>query len=112
VWVCGLLGILIAAASRSITETALFSAVSVPLLGHMSGVFRMPVPGSALAALESASPLRELHEALLELTAGGPPAGAIALSIWAIALPALVWAFGAQLHGALARVTRGGLEGA
>ena len=112
VWVCGLLGIVIAAASRSITETALFSAVSVPLVAHMSGVFRRPVPGTVSALVESASPLRALHEALAETTVSVPAAGGIALSIWAALLPALVWVFGAKLHAALGRVTRGGLEGA
>jgi hypothetical protein len=46
------------------------------------------------------------------MTVRGPSAGGVALLIWAIALPALVWTFGAHLHGALGRVTRGGLEGA
>ena len=112
VWVCGLFGILIAAASRSITETALFSAVSVPLVAHMSGVFRTPAPGSPSALLESASPFRALHEALLEMTVRGPSTGGVALLIWAILLPGLVWVLGAPLHGALGRVTGGGLEGA
>jgi hypothetical protein len=112
VWICGLLGIVIAAASRSITETALFSAVSVPLIAHMSGVFRTPAPDTPSALLESASPLRALHEALLEMTVRGPSAGSLALLIWAIVLPAVVWALGAHLHAGLGRVTRGGLEGA
>jgi hypothetical protein len=112
VWVCGLVGIVIAAASRSMTETALFAAVAVPLMAHMSGVFRTPAPGSLSSLLESASPLTALHETLLEMTAPGPAGGGMALLVWAIALPALVWLFGAQLHGALGRVTRGGLEGA
>lgn len=112
VWVSGLLGIVIAAASRSITETALFSAVSVPIIAHMSGVFRRPTPGTLSALVESASPLRALHEALAGMTASGPAAGGIALSVWAVVLPALVWVLAAKLHGALGRVTRGGLEGA
>jgi hypothetical protein len=112
VWVCGLIGIVVAAASRSITETALFSAVSVPLIAHMSGVFRRPTPGTLSALLESVSPLRALHEVLAETTVSAPAAGGIALSVWAVLLPALVWALGAKLHGALSRVTRGGLEGA
>jgi hypothetical protein len=112
VWVCGLLGIVIAAASRSITETALFAAVAVPLLAHVSGVFRTPAPGTPSALLENVSPLRALHEVLLEMTVRGPAAGGIALLVWAVLLPALVWFLGAQLHGALDRVTRGGLEGA
>jgi hypothetical protein len=112
VWVCSLLGIVIAAASRSITETALFSAVILPLIAHMSGVFRRPAPGTLSALVESASPLRALHEALAEMTVSVPASGGIALAIWAAFLPALVWALGAKLHAALGRVTRGGLEGA
>ena len=112
VWVCGLLGIVIAAASGSITETALFSAVSVPLLAHVSGVFHTPAANTPSALLETLSPLRSLHEILLEMTVRGPAVGGIALLVWALVLPVLVWLIGAQLHGALDRVTRGGLEGA
>lgn len=112
VWVGGLLGILIAAASRSIAETALFAAVTVPLLAHMSGVFRTPLPDTLSAALESISPLRVLHEDFLEITISAPPAGGVALLLWALALPALVWLLGPKLQSALGRQIRGGLEGA
>jgi hypothetical protein len=112
VWVGGLLGVVIAAASRSITETALFTAVSVPLLAHMSGVFRTPPPGTLSASLESISPLRALHEAFLEMTIGVPPAGGVALLLWALALPVVVWLLGPTLQRGLGRLIRGGLEGA
>jgi hypothetical protein len=111
VWVCGLLGILIAAASRSITETALFAAVAVPLLAHMSGVFRTP-DQSLATSFESVSPLRALHEVLLEITMGVTSAGATALLAWAIVLPGIVWLLAGRILTALARTTRGGLEGA
>jgi hypothetical protein len=112
VWVCGLLGILIAAATRSITETALFVAVFVPLLEHMSGVFHTPAAGGLSATLESASPLRALHEDLLQMTLGATSAGELALLVWAILLPVLVSLLAPRLLGALGRITRGGLEGA
>jgi hypothetical protein len=111
VWVCGLLGVVIAAASRSITETALFSAAAVPLIAHMSGVFRTP-DGSVSSTLESASPLRALHEALLDVTVGATSGGWIALLAWAILLPVPVSLLGPRILSALGRATRGGLEGA
>ena len=112
VWVWGFIGIIIAAASRSITETALFAAVTVPLLAHMSGVFRTSAPDTTSALLEGVSPLRALHEDLLEMIIAVPSAGGVALLIWAILLPSLVWLLGPQLVAALDRQTRGGLEGA
>jgi hypothetical protein len=111
VWVCGLLGILIAAASRSITETALFAAVAVPLLAHMSGVFRTP-DQSVATSFESASPFRALHEVLLEITMSVMSSGVLALLAWAILLPALVWLLAGRILSALSKTTRGGLEGA
>ncbi|MGE0159594.1 MAG: hypothetical protein AB7T31_09275 [Gemmatimonadales bacterium] len=111
VWVCGLLGIVIAAASRSITETALFAAVTVPLIAHMSGVFHTPAAGTRSAFLESVSPLSALHESLLGAAARGP-SGGLALLLWVLLLPALVWLLAANLQNALGRVIRGGLEGA
>jgi hypothetical protein len=112
VWVVGLIGIVIAAASRSLTETALFTAVAVPLLAHMSGVFRAPVPGSYQAFLESGSPFGALHEALLDMTVGAANGTGPGLIVWAIALPVAVGLLGPRLHAALGRVNRGGLEGA
>jgi len=112
VWVWGVIGIVIAAASRSITETALFAGVTVPLLAHMSGVFRTSAPETRSALLEGVSPLRALHEDLLEMIIAVPSAGGVALLIWAILLPLLVWLLGPRLVAALDRQTRGGLEGA
>lgn len=111
-WVCGLVGVIVAATSRSLTENALFAAVSVPLLAHMSGVFRTPDTGSYQGLLESASPFRALHEGLLDMTVGAPASGGLALLVWAILLPAAVGLMGPRLHAGLGRVSRGGLEGA
>lgn len=112
VWVCGLVGIIVAATSRSVTETALFAAVTVPLLAHMSGVFRTSAQGSYQALLEDGSPFRALHEGLLDMTVGAPAGGGGALLAWAILLPMAVGLLGPRLHAGLARVSRGGLEGA
>lgn len=112
VWTCGLVGIVVAATSRSITETALFTAVAVPLLAHMSGVFRTPATGSYQALLEGASPFRALHAALLDMTMGAGDGGGTAAALWAVALPIAIAALGPRLHAALSRVNRGGLEGA
>jgi hypothetical protein len=112
VWIAGLMGIVIAAASRSHTETALFTAVTVPLLAHMSGVFRTPAPGSYQALLELGSPFGALHEALLRMTIGAGGGDGPAMAVWAIGLPVAVVVFGPRLYAALGRVNRGGLEGA
>jgi hypothetical protein len=112
VWVSGLVGVIVAAASRSLTETSLFAAVSVPLLAHMSGVFRAPAPGSYQELLESGSPFRALHEGLLDMTVGAPAGGGGALLAWALVLPVAVGLLGPRLHAGLGRVSRGGLEGA
>ncbi len=111
-WICGLVGIIVAAASRSITETALFTAVTVPLLAHMSGVFRNPTPGSYQALLETGSPFGALHEALLDMTIEAGEGGSASMLVWAVALPIAVAMLGPRLHAALSRVNRGGLEGA
>jgi hypothetical protein len=112
VWIGGLVGIIVAAASRSITETALFTAVAVPLLAHWSGVFRAPAPGSYQAVLESGSPFHALHAALLDMTIGVGDGGGAAVVAWAVVLPVAVGVLGPRLHASLARVNRGGLEGA
>ncbi len=112
VWVCGLVGVIIAATSRSLTETALFAAVTVPLLAHMSGVFRTPPQGSYQALLQDASPFRALHEGLLDMTVGAPAGGGGAVLAWAILLPVAIGLLGPRLHAGLGRVSRGGLEGA
>jgi len=59
-----------AALARSLAEAALFSSVLSLLLLHAAGAFRTPAPGSLSALVESASPFRLLHEALLVLVGG------------------------------------------
>jgi hypothetical protein len=111
VWLGGLVGVLVAALSRSLAETGLVAALAVMLLAHSSGVFEDPAPASMLAAVEAASPLRMLHESLLDLTVGASATGVGAALVWAVLLPALVGLLGEQIATSLSRVTRGGLEG-
>ena len=85
-WVANLLGVLVAALTRSLAEAALFSAVSTLLLLHASGVFRTPVRGSIGAAVESLAPFRALHEALLSMSMITPVRGGVALVGWAVVM--------------------------
>lgn len=75
--VANLVGMLVAAAVRSMAEGALVSA-AVSLAGlHLAGAFRAPGPGSLWAAAEEISPWRPLVEALRGLSvAAGQGAGA------------------------------------
>lgn len=66
----GLLGVLVAAAVRSLGEAALGCAVLSLVALHGAGVFRTPAAGSWWATIESWSPLRPLHEAWLALLGG------------------------------------------
>lgn len=68
--VANLVGLLVAAAARSVAEGALFAAVVSLLLLHASGVFRTPQAGTAGAFVERVSPYRALHETLFDATAG------------------------------------------
>lgn len=110
-WVAGLIGVLVAAASRSVAETGLMSALAVLLFAHMSGVFGWPAPESPAAVMEAASPFRALHEALVGLTAPAERAGYGSAVVWAILLPVLVTRGGGRLHAWLGQVRKGGLEG-
>jgi hypothetical protein len=112
VWIAGLVGVVIATTSRSIADTALFTAVAVPLLAHMSGVFNNPVPDTYQSFLESVSPLGALHGALLNMTLGAGGGAGPALAVWAVTLPIVVGMLGPRLYASLGRVNRGGLEGA
>lgn len=105
-----LLGVWVAAAARSLAETALFAAVTGLLLLHGAGVFRTPAPGSVGARIEAVLPFRVLHEALLAAAGGSGAPGAGA---WAAALATLVVfvAVTAAAAPRLARVlTRAGLR--
>ena len=101
VWVANLLGVLVAAATRSLAEAALFSAVSTLLLLHASGVFRTPVPGSLGAAVESVAPFRALHEALLSMSMMTAVGGGTALGVWGVVMAVATWVLAGRLTGSL-----------
>ncbi len=104
-WIANLLGVAVAAAARSLAETALFSAVTALLLLHVSGVFRTPAEGSVWAGAESASPFRALHEATLSMATASPAHGGTALVLWALVLPSTIALFARPLTRTL-RVVR------
>ena len=91
----------VAAAARSLAETALFSAVTALLLLHVSGVFRTPAQGSVWAGAESVSPFRALHEATLAMSTATPALGGAALVLWAFVLPAIMALFARPFTAAL-----------
>ncbi len=101
VWVANLLGVLVAAATRSLAEAALFSAVSTLLLLHASGVFRTPAPGSFGATVESVAPFRALHEGLLSMSMMTPVGGGAALGVWCVAMAVATGLLAARLPGSL-----------
>lgn len=101
VWVANLVGVLVAAATRSLAEAALFSAVSTLLLLHASGVFRTPVPGSLGAAVESVAPFRALHEALLSMSMMTAVRGGTTLGVWCVVMAVATWALAGRLTGSL-----------
>ena len=101
VWVANLVGVLVAAATRSLAEAALFSAVSTLLLLHASGVFRTPLPGSFGAVFESVAPFRALHEALLAMSMMTPVGGGTALGIWCFVMAVATGILAGRLSGSL-----------
>jgi len=101
VWVANLVGVLVAAATRSLAEAALFSAVVTLLLLHASGVFRTPVPESFGAAVESVAPFRALHEALLSMSLMTPVTGGAALGVWCVVMVVATGVLGGHLPGSL-----------
>lgn len=111
VWIGCLVGLLIAALSRSLVETGLVASVAVMLLAHASGAFETAVSGSLLEVVEALSPFRALHAALLDVTVGGAPAGFVTAVAWAALLPGLVWWLGDRLSTSLGRAGAAGLEG-
>jgi len=74
VWVANLVGVWVAALSRSLAEAALLGAVSALLLLHAAGVFRTPGTGSWGESIERLVPFRLLHHALLSVADGGASA--------------------------------------
>ncbi len=101
VWVANLLGVLVAAATRSLAEAALFSAVSTLLLLHASGVFRTPGSGSFGAVVESVAPFRALHEALLSMSMMTSVRGGAALGVWCVVMALTTWVLADRLTGSL-----------
>ena len=87
IWIANLLGNLVAAAARSLAETALFSAVVTLFLLHLSGVFRTPLPQSSWAVIEAFSPFRALHETLLTGPDGTSTEFPLGLVVWVLILP-------------------------
>jgi hypothetical protein len=87
IWIANLLGNLVAAAARSLAETALFSAVTTLFLLHLSGVFRTPLPQSSWAVVEALSPFQALHETLLTAPAGSSTELPMGLLVWVLILP-------------------------
>jgi len=87
IWIANLLGNLVAAAARSLAETALFSAVVTLFLLHLSGVFRTPLPQSSWAVIEAFSPFQALHETLLTVSAGTSTEFPLGLVVWVLILP-------------------------
>ena len=79
--VANVVGICVAAAARSVAESALFASVISLLLLHASGVFRTPVPGSWGAEVLALSPYAALHRAALSL--GGLATGPVPLELLA-----------------------------
>jgi len=57
-----LLGVFVAALVRALGEAALGCAVVSLFALHLSGVFRVPAPGSSWETIEAWNPLRPLHE--------------------------------------------------
>lgn len=91
---CNVLGIWIAALTRSIGEAALLSSVCALLLLHAGGVFRTAVPGTWTATLAAVSPFAYLHAAIRAAfgLASTPPSTSLVATvvIVSIALASLV----------------------
>jgi hypothetical protein len=102
-WIVSLVAVLAGAAGRSRNEALGLVGVTLLLLLHMSGVFRVPPTGGLGAALEEASPFRALHESFVAMVSGGSPHGGIAELAWGIGLAALLVALAPVLTQPLAR---------
>lgn len=98
-WVASLLGVLLAAGSRSGTELLALTVVALALLLHMSGAFHTPPAEGYGALLEGAAPFRMLHESLVAMPTDDPVAGVVGAVAWAVALPAFVALLASRLTG-------------
>lgn len=106
-WVACLVGVLVAVATRSLAEAALFSSVTTLLLLHLSGVFRTPLPGSIGAFFEAVSPFRALHETLLAMSMATPIEGVASLALWAVCLGLGIGALAGRATRSLGVASRG-----
>jgi len=102
-WTVSLVSVLAGAVGRSRSEALGLAGVTLLLLLHMSGVFRVPPTGGLGAALEEASPFRALHESFVAMVSGGSPHGGIAELAWGIGLAALLLALAPALTRPLTR---------
>lgn len=102
-WTASLVAVLAATVGRNRSEALGLTAVTLLLLLHLSGVFRVPPTGGVGAALEEASPFRALHESFVAMVSGGSPHGGIAELAWGIGLAALLLALAPVLVPPLAR---------
>jgi hypothetical protein len=101
VWTASLLGVVVAAWSRSRVEAVAFCAVGILLLLHMSGAFITPEPGGFGASLEQGSPFRALHESFTAMVSGGEARGVISAISWAVTLPVALAAWAPRLTDSL-----------
>jgi hypothetical protein len=102
-WIVSLVAVLAGAVGRNRSEALGLTGVTLLLLLHMSGVFRVPPSGGLGASLEEASPFRALHESFVALVSGGSAHGGIAELAWGIGLAALLLALAPVLAQPLAR---------
>lgn len=102
-WIVSLVAVLAATVGRSRSEALGLTGLTLLLLLHMSGVFRVPPTGGLGAALEEASPFRALHESFVAMVSGGSPHGGVAELAWGIGLAALLLALAPIVVEPLAR---------
>lgn len=89
-WIASLLGVLMGAVARTVSEMLLVSAVLLVVLLHLSGVFHTPSADGVGALIEGVAPFRVLHEAFLQMSSGASVGGALAAAAWAVILPIAV----------------------
>jgi ABC-type polysaccharide/polyol phosphate export permease len=102
-WIASSVGILVAAMSRSAMEAGVLCGVALVLLLHVSGVFHTPEPNGLGATLMALAPFGAVHGAFLTMLTGGAVGGGVAGLAWAIALPAIVWAWAPRITDSLER---------
>ena len=98
-WIASLLGVLLGAAARTVSEMLLVSAVLLVVLLHVSGVFHTPSADGLGAVIEGIAPFRVLHEAFLQMSSGATVGGALAAAAWAVILPVVVGVLAPRVLG-------------